>query len=334
MLSGKLINEIGIKDVAGFCLEGADLPEDSLEEYELKRGEEYDPELIRDIYSRVGYWHGTGRFRYSGDKYRDAERLRDGEIIDVLKSIMRDGLLPQYDPLNKFFKTGCKITSSLSHQRMYASMYAKNYNEASQELEFEFGNPYAWWLKYIFRTAVVDMFGKFCFSKFLWKLGRVALKQFKQKYFNDYGDEEVDIYKWITYVNKEFTPTDSEDPFENCFDFLRVMAGVRSDIEGNFPVLIGLSSKDLDLLPTSRKDLKAFESRIAHNIRKFTHIEVPLANIEETRSLIVEVAPDLINLPIIPFEDGELFCAQEMDMAEHLEPDVEERESIWDWFTF
>ena len=73
-----------------------------------------------------------------------------------------------------------------------------------------------------------------------------------------------------------------------------------SDIPGNYPLLFGIAGNDLDLVGTIPL-VHAVEARSLSPVRleNITHLEVPLANVEETRKLLNEKD---IQVPVIPLE--------------------------------
>lgn len=67
------------------------------------------------LYTRIGSWHGTGRYRYEGEG-----------VVDTLQSILAQGaLLPSPDEFDQ--KRGSAHSVSLARARAYGRLYASLY---------------------------------------------------------------------------------------------------------------------------------------------------------------------------------------------------------------
>ena len=90
-----------------------------------------------------------------------------------------------------------------------------------------------------------------------------------------------------------------------------------TDIEGNYPVLIGVVAGAKDLIETTsiahkveRRSLKPI------TLQQFTHIEVPLQNIAETEKVLKDQG---VSIPVLPLEFGDIYLAdQPLDKLAYL----------------
>lgn len=243
---------------------------------------EYLP-IIKSCYKQASYWHGTGRYQYS---YLDISRY--GEIdyknkFDILTSILKDdGLIPHHEPWLKKIQI-LSSTISMTPFRMYAKLYAGLYLYESDTLAYEFGST-KFWFKIFIRFQIVNKnFIIFLFTKGLFKLSNPSVYQGTRKYIrsirSDLDKKPVSIFKGHL---------------------------VHTDIIGNYPILIAINNR-IKIL-SFNPGLERLESRTVEEIHlnNITHIEVPLANIEETEKLLKENG---ILLQVIPLEYGEMYCS-------------------------
>lgn len=164
---------------------------------------EYSQDGIAELYSRVSFWHGTGRRQY-----------KDGKVIDVLRSLLTaKALMPEKD---SFDYKNVEITCvSLSDRRMYASLYAKIHDTKKSELKYEY-YPRRFWNK-IFIGITGLMAGKELFpdTNILDKL-KMGTKF------------SVNWRRWFKKIMK--------NP-----PLIPGLSRVKSDIEENYPILIGIN---------------------------------------------------------------------------------------------
>jgi hypothetical protein len=242
--------------------------------YQERRGE------IRDIYSKVGSWHGTGRYQYD---------RANGEVKDVLSGIMDTGLVPSEDRWDS--ATGVVHTVSGTPSRMYARVYADMHRGPGEELAYE-NHPSGYWSRRFVASSVAN--------------------SFKEKHEQEKRQERpvrVDGSKpslpsprrvftgfaaWSQKVERKHTPW-------------RILTA-RSDIPGNYPILFGIREGSFTPAPTAAY-LAAHEHRSRDVIptAEFTHVEVPVAHVEETRKLLESRG---INLPILEMELGEKYSSE------------------------
>ncbi|MEK6909694.1 MAG: hypothetical protein AABW61_01295 [Candidatus Aenigmatarchaeota archaeon] len=234
----------------------------------LITSEEYQAALptMRHLYNQVWRWHGTGRYRYV-----------EGEVVDLFGYILKNkAVLPQRDILDHTRGEMFSVSTSLS--RLYASLYAQIFFEKGKNLRnrFQTGVDWLYYLVAIAWSATIND-------------RKLLNKQFRESFL---GADKT------AYFHAKYTkqPIRNKDLFE----------GGLSDIEGNYPMLIGLGKGAFQEAEIA-KVLQRHESRSETPISlwNFTHIEVPEENVPEIKRLLEEDGVN--NIPVIPIEWGEEF---------------------------
>jgi hypothetical protein len=218
---------------------------------------------------QADYWHGTGRYQYS-----------NGVVVDVLKGIAEQGaLLPSYDA----FDLNRPMTSiSLAKQRMYARAYADMHGQGSRETE-RHGSSLLWASIYLGDIAI-----EAAREAEAWKP-----RGYKRMMDHLRTGNAAEWYKKVTRTNASVLS----------------LYGHGSDIEGNYPMLFGIS-KGIELVDTSRAvGLHEVRTESSIPLELVTHVEVPRERVEETRRLI--------DIEVVAIEDGEAYSSLKK-FSEHL----------------
>lgn len=251
-----------------------------LGEIDEVEGENISLEQMREILAESDFWHGTGRFQY-----------RDKQIIDVLDGMLRDGsITPHLDPYD--LKTGTVSSTSLANTRAYAEGFALMHLYEIEELGYQYltrkqmmkpikgvvkkavkGLP-----KYVFRRIKETLTGKKNNGQSLLALAR-------------------NNRNWYAKVRSE-----------KSNDYPDKLTKIKSDIKGNYPIVIGIR-RDAVVPSETASYIAKHETRTQQGIpfSGVTHIEVPEAHIMETRELF---ARNGIEVAIIPIEQVERYSAQ------------------------
>jgi len=236
-------------------------------------------ESIQNIYSQVADWHGTGRYQY-----------RDGsnEPLDKLASIASFGLIPQEDPFDRL--TGVVRSVSISHSRPYSMIYATMHLTESEDYAYRFHSS-DYWLTRMMMDGMKKTIA-LAPGHFKGKSWSEIIQEIPKPPSSKPGNK---VDQWLNKLTRK-----GKSP-EGVF-------GTRSDIEGNYPILIGL--KDDAFTPEQLAFyLKSHEKRSQQAIppANFTHIEVPLQHVAETEQFLRERGS---NLPVIPIEMGEIYSSE------------------------
>ncbi len=246
------------------------VPEEVLSAYE-EYGDEiarvYGTDHLKDDY----LFHGTGRYHYKPNGNHKYDNFTNTEKIDILKTVLTDGLQPQTDI---WIPTpGNNPTVSLTRQRFYSRWYADRHNH--KPLEWSFGNSFDWAFNSVVRTIGDAMSVPYIF---------MLLRSMSKKHLGLLGSAQ----KWVSDVRNDL---------HSRSDYTVVWKS-KSTIEDNFGVVVGIDRKkvasyDLHLLKRS-------ESRTLNPVSpdSFSFIEVPLAYVATAKSVAAEYGqPDLVILP-------------------------------------
>jgi len=237
--------------------------------------EKYLPEITK-LYGKTTHWHGTGRFRYE----------RDNDIwYDVLAKIVDlGGLYPFRDP---WINSGGS-TVSLATIRMLSRAFARVHSNENSTFVYELGSIKFWLRLYFFLTAVWLCTDRHALSTVFGGL-------FHGTFFRD-------IRSWESAIRK---PNGKRVSVLNVF----LRKTLVSDIEGNYPILIGIVADSKELIETTpiahkveRRSLKPIM------LTQCTHIEVPLQNVVETEKILRERG---VSLPVLPLEFGDLYLSDQ-----------------------
>jgi len=216
-------------------------------------------------------YYSKAQYWHGTGRYKyDAHRKQ----IDVLQGMLEDGgLTPQPDDWDP--KLGTVKCISLARSRIYARLYAGRYMPSGKRIHGEHGPRWVWFY-YFFGTA---------------RLLAIAGLTPPWKYIRDY-DRKLAL--WARTITTRETKT-LGDVFVHG-----------TDIEENYPILIGIRSGTVQPLSGSRVfNLHEVRSPSRISFEDITHIEVPRANAVETVNLFKAAG---ILTPILAIEEGEAYC--------------------------
>lgn len=241
---------------------------------------------ITSLYTQTTHWHGTGRYHYQHQNGSRYEAVCTDNITDILAAILKtDGLELHHDP---WINSGGK-TVSLATVRMHARAFARIHATTDDALMYELGG-----IKYWLRLYFVLLFVWLVTS--LWSHRSFIRDTFRASFSKD-------VKNWASAIRKPHN-----NKVVSIFDVFKGDIPT-SDISGNYPVLIGVTTNPRDLIDTLPLTHKV-EQRSLHPITlsMFTHLEVPLQHITETERLL---KGHNIELPVIPIEFGDIYLANE-----------------------
>ena len=253
--------------------------------------QEYLPEITR-LYSQTTHWHGTGRFRY--ERMKDLDGARGSAVFDVLAGIINsNGLQPYRDP---WIDSGGS-TVSLATIRMHSRTFARVHACEKSIFLYELGS-----IKFWLRLYFVLLFVWLCTDR--QAQSTVVRGLLRHSFFRD-------LRIWESAIRRP--DTKKKVSILNVFQREILL----TDIEGNYPVLIGVVAGAKDLIETTsiahkveRRSLKPI------TLQQFTHIEVPLQNIAETEKVLKDQG---VSIPVLPLEFGDIYLAdQPLDKLAYL----------------
>ena len=264
---------------------------------------------IKSTLEDTEYFHGTGARHYAnnGHKYYGIDH---NQINDSLGSFLKNGILPQKDIFNEVFD-GSSGTISLTKLNLYARVYASLFLEEGNDLEYEFGSRAFWW-RYLLLKMVIDSLTdtKFIADKIRGSISRVLDSEKRERYLEERRKRKEMIQNWTSSFRKDKKYIKKP---------IGVMEKAKSDIKGNYPIIFGIKSGTIETIPLSIRSVGMYESRTKKPIspEAFSHIQVPLKNLEEAQHKVDETALDL---PVIPIEFVEII-ASETPIIKHLTPE-------------
>lgn len=239
---------------------------------------------IETCYSQATHWHGTGRYHYKHENGSRYQNVTNDDTVDILNSILQsNGLIPHHDP---WIDSKGK-TVSLATTRMHARAFARIHKPNKEVLVYELGSIKLW-LRFYFVLLFVWLFGH------LWS-HRGFIRDTLRTTFSK------DIQNWASAIRK---PQNGK-----VIGILDMFKGdiPTSDIEGNYPILLGVQADTKELIETiplthkvERRSLKPI------TLNMFTHIEVPLKQVAKTEDLLKKYN---INLSVIPIEFGDIYLS-------------------------
>jgi hypothetical protein len=237
---------------------------------------------IEKCYTLATHWHGTGRYHYQHENGSRYQKENSTETIDILNAILvSDGLIPHHDP----WIDSKANTVSLTTTRMHARAFARIHTTQNEELVYELGSIKLW-LRFYFALLFIWLFANF------WS-HRSFIKNTLRTSFSK------DIQNWASAIRK---PKKGK-----VIGILDMFKGdiPTSDIEGNYPVLIGIKADSSELIETIPLTNKVEQRSLKPiTLEMFSHIEVPLGRVKETEDMLNTYD---IDIPVIPLEFGDIY---------------------------
>lgn len=274
----------------------------------------YAPSQVEELHARADFWHGTGRYQYRYGNVRDKNDGNSEDVtrIDALEQMIHEGVVPQADRFAGKYGTDVDVSVSLTRARMYASVYARIFLNEGDQLDYQYGSSLRWGFLYMWKTLMLNLqdreLWKAWFKEQRDRLGEKGIVNGLRELTAIQAKEAADTRAWVRNATQK--------PISAWQAFL-----TRSDISGNYPVMLGIPGNVVEPLPAAHDYLRAYETRTAQpfSIGDCTHLEVPLRRIEETRELL---ASNGVELPVIPIEDGDLRFSR-IPLRELLRPDLD-----------
>lgn len=198
----------------------------------------------------------------------------DGKPVDVLRGILETGgLKPAPDAADH--RRGVMESVSTAPNRMYARAYADTH-AAIDKPKRNYGSISFW----------LGAFG-----------GSIVSDMVKEGSFRQFAQYQV---RHTVGADTEQRPERTQK--ESVMSPQKALQG--SSIAGNYPVLIGVRDD------TETEHFYKHERRSTGvvPVETFTHIEVPLANVEATKAVLAEYGQT--ELPVLPIEAGEEYVSR------------------------
>lgn len=242
---------------------------------------------IEECYARASYWHGTGRYHYA---HQDGSRYSQNTetVMDVLGSITTaGGLKPHFDPWLPT-EGKCRESVSLATARMHSWVFARVHLYKTDTLLYELGNLQYW--VPLFLVLLLTWLSEKPFHG-VSEFSRMRRRTPMMRSFQT----------WAGAIRKR--------EGGRVISLGSVLRGkdIWSDIPGNHPLLFGISDKHVKTYRVA-PFLRKAEVRTLELVpfASMTHIEVPLANVEETETFLKNNG---VILPVLPLEVCDIYCS-------------------------
>lgn len=170
---------------------------------------------------------------------------------------------------------------------MHARAFALIHTPEKEILLYELGSIKIW-LRFYFALLFIWLFANF------WSHQTFIRDTIRTSFTKD-------IQNWASTIRK---PQNGK-----VIGLLDIFKGEipTSDIEINYPILIGIKANASELIETIPLTHKVEQRSLKPiGLERFTHIEVPLQKITETKELIEK---HNLNIPVIPMEFGDIYLA-------------------------
>jgi len=225
---------------------------------------EYKGGLKRDL-----LYHGTGKLKYPGEKYKD--KVDVTKKLPVLETVLRDGLAVHHD---QWFPTEDIESISLAVSYLYAKWFADKFQPDTDELQWQFGDP-----NDFFRFFMADTFLKHAEISNLPEtaLNYIATRsKIKQTKKERTAQNSNRLFNWISSTRSDVNET---TPAKN------LLYG-KTDITDNWGAVLCLDRNQIETfnLPLGG----AHEIRTKHSIppEAIRAVMVPLRHMDEAKATI------------------------------------------------
>jgi len=310
------------------------------------------------------YFHGTGRKHYGFKGDSQYEGIDHDVVVDRLGSLVTNGLVPQTDLFADSF-TGDEEakTVSLSKSRMYSRFYADLHMNENDGYRYEYGSQAFWWSYMLYLMIITGLHdkdewksqmalkrsrGKLAWNKLLDRTKNLAVKgqnipvlayvvnaylfllqhlYFKSDPLWKIPNKNLNPIPWMGRFRKDCGGVGEKQPGWRKAMLYNGFAGSgRSDIEGNYGMVIGIKKGKVKKKEITRKAVSSFETRCQNPLGtdSWTYVEVPMAVVVKTREdlnkLYQEAGLGEPEIPVFATEHVEMLM-REKSLAELAEKD-------------
>lgn len=235
--------------------------------FEVKSFSDDDLRNYKKSFEKVRLWHGTGRYQYS----------EEGSAVDVLEQIIaNEGLEPRRDVYSILLGMGAVKTTSTTKLRIIARCYADTHGRGQKESS-RFGDS-LWWAAYYYGLFYARVYARH---------SRMLQKNWKR--WRQAATLDGKTIKWGRKVNRSA---------KTVWDTF----GLGSDIENNYPIILGIASHPTPIEATSLANSIEVRFDKKLDFKNISHVEVPESKVDEVRTLIEKAG---YRTSVFPIELGE-----------------------------
>jgi hypothetical protein len=219
----------------------------------------------------IGDLYAEAGYWHGTGRYKYDE---NGAVVDILRGLVAEGgLVPHDDDWD--WKLGKIQSVSFARSRMYGRLYASMFVPHGERIKGEYGSRWLWF-QYFFDTARIVAFIE------------------HRSFYGLLRDYPRKLALWTRKIT-----TQQRETMRSVF-----LKG--TDIEGNYPILIGIKRHAIKPVSGARVfNLHETRSETAVAFTDMTHIEVPRERIAESRALLDAAG---IRTPLVAIEDAEAYC--------------------------
>jgi len=237
-----------------------------------------DVDSISSLFKNT-LFHGTGRFARG---YFDRDKTKPNEeVVDVLKSVLENGLLPQADIIAKLVLPVEK-TLSLTPQYVYARCYSERFGSSANGngLEYVFGTYDEWWSYFMNETRKKVLRS---IENILW-IPKIR-KNFRSRFSIN---EKIEFVKKCSRGKQELL---------NDWEMNKV------SIKGNHPIVFGVVRDSITpiSLPVGidQFEVRSGDACLPSSLK---FVAVPVVCLTEVQLIIKNLCLDCVVLPIESLE--------------------------------
>jgi len=257
---------------------------------------------IIDLIKSTEYWHWTWVYKYWWNHYQN--KWGD-DVINILDDVVKNGLVPQYDPINKLLlDKNITHTTSLTKNRMYARCYSEQYN--NEELCHVFGHRRYWinWYMAFIWVYAIDL-------NLLKSWAKFQIEKLKKHTYNilnkKYNDSDWFSLAWWLWKNRK-----SIKPWK----WQSERANWLSDIQWNYGIILWIKPHRVHRIPIKNKWVSLFEYRTNTVIspEDIQYIEVPRKNYLHLKEYLE--LQEKKDIPVVIMEDVEKIVRSNFSVKE------------------
>ncbi|MFA5994987.1 MAG: hypothetical protein WCW27_05950 [Patescibacteria group bacterium] len=214
-------------------------------------------------------YHGTGKLKYSGEKYRttvDTEKTNP-----VLEEVLRAGLVTHHD---RWFPTEDIDSISLAVSYMYAKWFASKFQPITDELQWQFGDPNDFFRFFMADTLLNHLApGNLPETAFNYFINRSKMKKIKRERTATNPNR---VFNWISSLRSDISESTS---FKNLIDG-------KTDIPENYGVVLCLDKKQIQTFKLPLGGAHEIRTRQSIPPQAIRAVISPLRHLDETKAML------------------------------------------------
>ncbi|MCB9798196.1 hypothetical protein H6758_00540 [Candidatus Nomurabacteria bacterium] len=250
------------------------------------------------------YFHGTGRLKYSGEKYekKDDTEIPDenkqDEPVEILESVLHDGLQPHKDI---WHPTRDDDFVSLTESYFYSKWYASKYMTESDQPQWQLGDPNNYFPFFVYDSIKREFgeAGNLLDTARRVKKEKKQMMEMKRKRDAEGFDRSERFQKWLT----SFTAQGSEQKGFNA------QLDMKSEIEGNWGAVLCINKTDVtadsDMLVLGVHEARGEDVVKPEDIKA---IIVPIKHMQDVQAMLEKNG--LGDVQVLAMEAVEVYLGQ------------------------